>query len=242
MRLHDRVVIITGAAGGLGTALCETFQREGAHVVGVDLHGDGLLHADAGTPEGNRAMVDEALRRYGCIDALVLNAGLQHMAPIREFPEEAWDRLMNVMVKGPYLAMKYAWDALTARPGGRIVVTASVSSFTAEPFKAAYVSAKHAVVGLVRVAALEGGPFGLTANAVAPGGMLTPLIERQLDDHVRLRGITREEVIEGFVARHGVKRLVETQEVANVIAFLASAESSGMTGVCVPVDLGMMAS
>jgi 3-hydroxybutyrate dehydrogenase len=242
MRLRDRVAIITGGAGGLGATLCGTFEREGARVVGVDLHGEGLFHADVGTPEGNRAMVDEALRRYGRIDALVLNAGVQHMAPIREFPEEAWDRLMNIMVKGPYLAMKNAWDSLTARPGGRIVVTASVSSFTAEPYKAAYVSAKHAVVGLVRVAALEGGPFGLTANAVAPGGMLTPLIERQLDDHVRLHGITREEVIEGFVARHGVKRFVETQEVANVIAFLASPESSGITGVCVPVDLGMMAS
>jgi 3-hydroxybutyrate dehydrogenase len=122
------------------------------------------------------------------------------------------------------------------------VVTASVSSFTAEAFKAAYVTAKHGVVGLVRVAALEGGACGLTANAVAPGGMLTPLIEQQIEDHVRLRGISRKEVIEGFVSRHGIKRFVETQEVANVIAFLASAESSGITGVCVPVDLGMMAS
>jgi 3-hydroxybutyrate dehydrogenase len=192
--------------------------------------------------EGNRAMVDAALARYGRIDALILNAGLQHMAPISCFPDEEWDRLMNVLVKGPFLAMKYAWPALTARPGGRIVVTASVSSFTAEAFKAAYVTAKHGVVGLVRVAALEGGACGLTANAVAPGGMLTPLIEQQIEDHVRLRGISRKEVIEGFVSRHGIKRFVETQEVANVIAFLASAESSGITGVCVPVDLGMMAS
>lgn len=239
-RLQDRVAIVTGAAGGLGAVVCETLEREGARVAGVDLQGDGLFHADVGTPDGNRAMVDEALERYGRIDVLVLNAGVQHMAPIAKFPEAEWDRLHDVMVRGPFLAMKYAWPALTAQPGGRIIVTASASSFVAEAYKAAYVAAKHAVVGLVKVAALEGGPAGLTANAVAPGGMLTPLIENQIDDHVRLRGISREEVIAGFVARHGVHRFVATQEVANVIAFLAGPESSGMTGTCVPVDLGMM--
>jgi 3-hydroxybutyrate dehydrogenase len=186
-------------------------------------------------------MIDSALREYGRLDVLVLNAGVQFMAPLAEFPEEQWDRLNNVMVKGPYLAMRYAWPALTERPGGRIIVTASVSSFVAEPFKAAYIAAKHGVVGLVKVAALEGAAVGLTANAVGPGGMLTPLIEKQLADHVRLRGISREQVIEGFVSHHAVKRFVETQEVADVIAFLASKESSGITGTCVPVDLGMLA-
>jgi 3-hydroxybutyrate dehydrogenase len=186
-------------------------------------------------------MVEVTIERHGRIDVLVLNAGIQHMAPIADFPDDDWDRLMNVMLKGPFLAMKYAWGALTAQPGGRIIVTASTSSFTAEPYKSAYVAAKHGVLGLVRVAALEGGHAGLTANAVAPGGMMTPLIENQLDDHVRLRGITRDQVIEEYVARHGVKRFVETGEVAEVIAFLAGPESSGITGTCIPVDLGFMA-
>jgi 3-hydroxybutyrate dehydrogenase len=239
-QLEGRVAIVTGAAGGLGSAICRTFERQGATVLGVDLEGD-CLHADVGTAEGNRAMIDSALREYGRLDVLVLNAGVQFMAPLAEFPEEQWDRLNNVMVKGPYLAMRYAWPALTERPGGRIIVTASVSSFVAEPFKAAYIAAKHGVVGLVKVAALEGAAVGLTANAVGPGGMLTPLIEKQLADHVRLRGISREQVIEGFVSHHAVKRFVETQEVADVIAFLASKESSGITGTCVPVDLGMLA-
>ena len=240
-RLDGRVAIVTGAAGGLGTVVCQTLTLQGATVLGVDLHGEGCLLADAGTAEGNALMVETALQRHGRIDVLVLNAGVQFMSPIPEFPEQQWDRLHDIMLKGPYLAMKHAWSALTAQPGGRVIVTASVSSFVAEEYKSAYVAAKHGVLGLVKVAALEGASLGLTVNAVGPGGMLTPLIEKQVDDHVRLRGISREEVIEGFASQHAVKRFVDTQEVANVIAFLASSESSGITGACIPVDLGMLA-
>ena len=239
MRLAGKVAIVTGATGGLGVSICEVFEREGATVVPVDLQGD-ALHLDVGSDEGNRAMVDEALARHGRLDALILNAGAQHVAAIPEFPEGEWDRLFDVMVKGPWLAMKHAWPHV-ARPGGRIVVTASGSSFIAEQFKSAYVAAKHAVLGLVRVAALEGGPLGMTANAVGPGWMRTPMVENQLADQMHLHGRTREEVIESMVERHPVKRFVEPEEVANTIAFLASAEASGINGSFVPVDLGTLA-
>jgi 3-hydroxybutyrate dehydrogenase len=239
--LSGRVAIVTGAAGGLGASICDVFRRSGAEVVAVDLAGDGILRADVATDEGNRRAVEEALARHGRLDTLVLNAGVQHMAPIAEFPEAEWDRLMGVMAKGPFLTMKHAWRHLTARPGGRIVVTASGSSFFGEAYKSAYVAAKHAVAGLVKVAALEGGEAGLTANAVAPGWMRTPLVERQLADQMRLNGLSREEVIPTMVQRHGVKRFVETEEVALLIAFLASDLSSGMTGSIVPVDLGAAA-
>lgn len=239
MRLAGKVAVVTGAAGGLGVSICEVFEREGAIVVPVDLQGD-ALHLDVGSDEGNRAMVDEALARHGRLDALILNAGAQHVAAIPEFPESEWDRLFDVMVKGPWLAMKHAWPHV-ARPGGRIVVTASGSSFIAEQFKSAYVAAKHAALGLVRVAALEGGPLGMTANAVGPGWMRTPMVENQLADQMHLHGRTREEVIESMVDRHPVKRFVEPEEVANTIAFLASAEASGINGSFVPVDLGTLA-
>ena len=238
--LAGRVAIVTGASGGLGTAICDVFAREGATVLPVDLQGDDCFHADVGTAEGNLSMVREALDRYGSLDTLVLNAGIQSIAPIHQFPEAEWDRLFDVLVKGPSLAMKAGWSHLVRRPGGRIIVTASSLSLVAEEFKAAYVAAKHAVVGLVKVAALEGGPHGLCANAVAPGLMWTPLMERQLEDQMRLRGLTRKQLVER-IERFQPVRAVKPIEVAEVIAFLASARASGLSGTCIPVDLGLLA-
>ena len=239
--LEGRVAVVTGAAGGLGAAVCDVFAREGARVVPVDLAGPGCFHCDVATDAGNRAMIAEALARHGRVDTLVLNAGVQYLAPIDEFPEEEWDRLFDVLVKGPHLAIKAAWQHLVERPGGRIVVTASALSFLGERYKAAYVAAKHAVVGLVKVAALEGGPLGLCANAVAPGLMWTGLMESQLEAHMRLRGLGRDEVIRWIEDSQPV-RAVEPEEVAELIAFLASDRSSGVSGVCIPVDLGYVVS
>jgi 3-hydroxybutyrate dehydrogenase len=136
--------------------------------------------------------------------------------------------------------MQHGWRALTERAGGRVVVTASVSSFVAELYKSAYVAAKHAVVGLVKVAALEGAPYELTANAVAPGLMLTGLIEGQLADQSRLRNRTREQILAEMTAESPANRAVDPAEVARVVAFLASGASSGISGACVPVDLGAL--
>jgi 3-hydroxybutyrate dehydrogenase len=236
-----RVALVTGAAGGLGKAICDALERDGADLVRVDLRGDDCLHFDAATDDGTRSMVDAALKRHGRLDVLVLNAGVQFMAPLPEFPEHEWDRVMNVLVKGPYLAIRHAWPALIARPGGRIVVTASALSYVAEPFKAAYVAAKHGVLGLVKVAALEGGPHGLTANAVAPGRVWTPLVANQVADYVRLRGVSEEQVLEEMLARYPARRFVEAEEVADTVVFLASAKASAITGACLPVDLAYTA-
>lgn len=237
--LEGRVAVVTGAAGGLGSAICDVFGREGATVLPVDLRGDGCFAADVGTAEGNRAMIEEAVASYGKVDTLILNAGFQYLAPIDEFPEAEWDRLFDVLVKGPHLAIKAAWAELTGRRGGRIVVTASALSTIGEEYKAAYVSAKHAVVGLVKVAALEGGPHGLCANAVAPGLMWTELMERQLEDQMRLRGLSREEVVRRIEVAQPV-RAATTHEVAELMSFLASDRASGISGACVPVDLGFL--
>lgn len=241
MLLERKVAIVTGAAGGLGQAIVSTFAGEGATVVPIDVAGDDCHHFDAGTDQGARGMVELAIDRHGRLDVLVLNAGVQFMAPLPDFPEEQWDRLMDVMAKGPFLAIKHAWPALTERQGGRIVVTASGSSFIAEKYKAAYVAAKHAVAGLVKVAALEGAASGLTANAVAPGWMMTQLVEGQMADQVRLHGRSREEIVASWMAQSPVDHAVEPSDVAEVIAFLASSRSSGINGAIVPVDLGLLA-
>lgn len=239
--LRGRVAILTGAAGALGSAIWRSLQDAGATVVPVDLHGEGCLAADVSTADGNRHMVDAALQVHGRLDILILNAGTQAMNPIAGYAEEDWDRLMNLMVKGPFLAMKFAWPFLTRQSGGRIIVISSTLGLEAAPYKAAYVAAKHAVIGLMKVAALEGAPAGLTANAVAPGWMYTPIVERQIREHVDLRGISREEVIAGMVAEHPGQRFVETEEVAGLVTFLASGAASAISGTCIPVDTGGLA-
>jgi 3-hydroxybutyrate dehydrogenase len=239
--LSGRVAIVTGAAGGLGSAAVRALRHAGATVVPVDARGDDCLVADVATAEGNQKMVDLALRRHGRLDILVLNAGAQAMNPIASYAEADWDRLMNLMVKGPFLAMKAAWPQLTRQRGGRIIVTSSTAGLVGAPYKAAYVAAKHAVLGLVKVAALEGAAAGLTANAVAPGWMATPLADNQIRDHVRLRGISRDDVIAGMIAEQPAGRFVETAEVAALITFLAGPGGSAINGACIPVDTGTLA-
>jgi 3-hydroxybutyrate dehydrogenase len=239
--LDGRVAAVTGGAGGLGLAVRAVFEREGATVVPVDLAGDGCLALDLATDAGNRQMVEQVVAAHGRLDVLVLNAGLQHMAPIGEFPESQWDRLTDVMLKGPFLAIKHAWPELIRRPGGRIVITASTTALVGEAFKAAYVSSKHGVAGLMKVAALEGARHGLNVNAVAPGWMWTPMAERQIDDQARLHGRTREQVLADMDVHNPAGRMLEPREVAEVVAFLASERASGISGTCIPVDLASLA-
>lgn len=242
--LAGRVALVTGAAGALGGAICRAFSKAGAEVFGVDLvpGDDDCFLADISTAAGNQTVVAEAVRRHGRLDILVLNAGAQHVAPIAEFPEDEWDRLMGVLAKGPFLTMRTAWPELIRQPSSRILVTSSVSGVVAEPFKPAYVAAKHAVLGLTKVAALEGAPHGLTANAVAPGWMSTPMLEQQIPEQMRLLGATRDQVLERLLHRQPVSRLIDTDEVAALFTFLASDLSSAVSGVCLPADLGTLAS
>jgi 3-hydroxybutyrate dehydrogenase len=236
--LTGRVAIVTGASGGIGQAVCRVFQESGAQVLPVDIAGEGMFVADVGTHEGNQAMVDEAVRRFGRLDTLILNAGVQFMAPLPEFPEAEWDRLMNVMAKGPFLAIQAAWPHLTAKPDGRVVVTASMSSYGGSPWKVAYTAAKHAVLGVIKVAAIEGAPYGLLVNGVAPGWVRTPLVDKQMADQMKLHGLSREQVLEQMAEGHAVKRFIEPEEIAALIAFLAGPGGSAMTGTIVPINLG----
>jgi 3-hydroxybutyrate dehydrogenase len=200
-------------------------------VDGWAVHGVDVEDGDLTTAAGNRAVVDAALAAHGRLDAIVPNAGLQHVAPVRDFPEERWDQLVALLLTSPFLLAKYAWDALAASGDGRICVVASAHALAASPFKAAYVSAKHGVLGLVKTLALEGADVGIRATAVCPGFVRTPLAERQVDE----RGL------EAVIERHAVKRLLEPEEVADVVAFLLGPSGRGFTGVPVPIDLGWTA-
>ncbi|WOH75643.1 SDR family oxidoreductase [Bradyrhizobium sp. NDS-1] len=239
--LEGRVALVTGAIGGLGKAIVAELRERGAEVHGADVIGEDTFHADLSTAEGNRDMVSHVLAIAGRLDILVLNAGCQFTAPLDQFPDAEWNRLRAVMLDGPFFALKAAWPALTKSPGGRVVVTASPLSHGGASDKAAYTAAKHGVLGLLRVAALEGAKYGLTVNAVAPGWMDTAIMQGQLQDQAAKRGIGTDEVIALFRAEQPGNRLIDVREVAATVGFLVSPSASAVNGACIPVDLGASA-
>jgi 3-hydroxybutyrate dehydrogenase len=219
--------LVTGAARGIGAAIVERLRTDGWEVHAVDLE-DG----DLSTREGNRAVVGTALQRFdGKLDAVVANAGFQHVAPVRDFPEEQWDRLQALLLTSPFLLAKYAWDALAASGDGRFLVVASVHGLVASPFKAGYVAAKHGVLGLVKVLALEGAEVGISASAICPAYVRTAIVEGQLLD--------RSE--EDLLAPQAVKRLLEPAEVAAAAAWLLGPDGRSVTGAPLVMDLGWTA-
>jgi 3-hydroxybutyrate dehydrogenase len=233
----SRVALVTGAAGGIGAAIVSKLEADGWSVHGVD-----VADADLTTRGGNRAVVDAALERFGRLDAVVANAGFQHVAPVAEFPEDKWDALVALLLTSPFLLAKYAWEALTAAGDGRFCVIASAHSLAASPFKAGYVSAKHGVLGLVKTLALEGAAVGITTSAVCPAYVRTPLVEAQIADQARAHGLPEERVLEDVIlAPQAVKRLLEPAEVADVVAFVLGPSGRSFTGAPLVMDLGWTA-
>ncbi len=240
------VALVTGAAGGIGAAVVDRLAVDGFDVVAVDLReppGGALrVTADLTTRAGNRAAVDAAFDRFGRLDAVVANAGVQHVAPIAEFPEEQWDRLLALLLTSPFLLAKYAWPLLTASPQARLIVVASAHSLAASPYKSAYVSAKHGVLGLIKTLALEGADDAIMTSAICPAFVRTPLVEAQIAAQAEAHGLPVERVLdEVILAPHAVKRLIEPSEVADVVAFVAGPGGGAITGTAVPMDMGWTA-
>jgi 3-hydroxybutyrate dehydrogenase len=223
----SRNVLVTGAARGIGAAIAERVAADGWNVHAVDIE-----DADLTSRDGNRAVVGAALERFdGRLDAVVANAGFQHVAPVRDFPEEEWDRLLALLVTSPFLLAKYAWDALAASGDGRFLAVASVHGLVASPFKAGYVAAKHGVLGLVKVLALEGADVGISAAALCPAYVRTGIVERQLE----------ERSVEDLLAPQAVKRMLEPSEVAAAAAWILGPDGRAVTGTPFVLDLGWTA-
>src|SRR5919202_139146 len=245
--LEGRAALVTGAASGTGRAVAARLQADGADVLAVDLdppeHFPGVPYrADLTTPEGNAGAVAAALERFERLDVLVPNAGFQHVAPVADFPVERWEAMVALLLTSPFLLARAAWPALRDSGDGRIVVIASVHALVASPFKAAYVAAKHGVLGLVKTLALEGAPDGIAATAVCPGYVRTPLVEAQIGAQARAHGMAQERVLEEVILEpHAVKRLIEPDEVAATVAFLAGPSGRAFTGAPVTMDLGWSA-
>jgi 3-hydroxybutyrate dehydrogenase len=223
----SRCCLVTGAARGIGAAVAERLAADGWTVHAVDVD-----DADLTTREGNRAVVAAALERFdGRLDAVVANAGFQHVSPVRDFPEDRFDALVALLLRSPFLLAKYAWDALAASGDGRFLVVASVHGLVASPFKAGYVAAKHGVLGLVKVLALEGAEVGISASALCPAYVRTGIVERQLE----------ERELDDLLAPQAVKRLLEPAEVAAAAAWLLGPEGRAVTGTPFVLDLGWTA-
>jgi 3-hydroxybutyrate dehydrogenase len=245
--LAGRAALVTGGGSGIGRAVTQRLIDEGMDVLNVDIAEPAdapgsTFVADLTTRAGNRAAVEAALERFGRLDVVVANAGFQHVSTVREFDEDRWETMISLMLTSPFLLAKYAWDALTEHGDGRFIAIASTHGLVASPFKSAYVSAKHGVLGLVKTLALEGADAGLLATAVCPGYVRTPLVEAQVTTQAAAQGLSEERALADVIlVPHAIKRLIEPSEVAGVVAFLAGPDGRAFSGVPVSMDLGWTA-
>jgi len=252
MMSKSRVAVVTGTSSGIGRAVVERLAVDGCRVLAVDANPEGeaiaqaagaaFLQADLTDGQQCARVIATAVERFGSVDILVNNAGIQHVADIENFPEAKWRTIIDLMLTAPFLLTQAAWPYMRQGGWGRIVNIASIHASVASPGKSAYVSAKHGLIGLTRTAALEGGELGITANAVCPAYVRTPLVERQIADQARLNRMDESEVVEKIMlSGAAVKRLIEPGEVAGVVAYLASDQASAVTGADWSIDLGWTA-
>lgn len=220
---------------------------DGFRVLSVDLEPDPggpgePFKADLTTRDGNRAAVEAALDNFGSLDAVVANAGFQHVSGVDSFDEDRWDALIAILLTSPFLLAKYSWKALKGSGQGRFVAIASAHALVASPFKAGYVSAKHGVLGLIKTLALEGAEDRVAAIAVCPAFVRTPLVEKQIAAQAQAHGLPEERVLEEVIlAPHAIKRLIEPSEVADAVAMLLGPSGELFTGTAYTMDLGWTA-
>jgi 3-hydroxybutyrate dehydrogenase len=256
--LQDRVALVTGGASGIGREIGEQLAREGAKVVLADKDGAAAARAaeelgkaglaargvacDVTSEAQLRDAILGAAAAHGRLDVLVNNAGFQHVAPIEEFPTERFELLLKVMVVAPFVAIKAAFPIMKKQRWGRIVNVASINGLVGFAGKAGYNSAKHGLLGLTKVAALEAAPHGVTVNALCPGYVDTPLVRNQLADLARTRNVPLERVLEDVIyPLVPMRRLLTVREIADYAVFLASDKGAGITGSAVVIDGGYTA-
>lgn len=255
-----KTALVTGSTSGIGQGIAEAMAAAGMNVVingfgdatEVDalrarlaaLHGATVYHdgADMSKPAQIAAMMARAIGEFGTIDVLVNNAGIQHVAPIDEFPPEKWDAIIAINLSSAFHTIRAALPAMKARRWGRIVNIASAHALVASPYKSAYVAAKHGIAGLTKAVALEVAASGITCNAICPGYVLTPLVEKQIPDTARARGIDEDAVIRDVIlANQPTRRFVGIDEVASLALYLASDAASSITGTMLSIDGGWTA-
>ena len=260
MFLKGKTALITGSTSGIGLAYAKVLAAEGAAIM-INGFGDAAeiekeraalaqtsgaealySPADMTKPVEIAAMVAECAEKLGGPDILISNAGVQHVAPIEEFPIEKWDQIIAINLSSTFHAVRAALPGMKAKKWGRIINTASAHSLTASPFKSAYVAAKHGLAGLTKTVALEAATFGVTANCISPGYVWTPLVEKQIPDTMKARGMTREQVMNDvLLAGQPTKEFVTVEQVAALALFLCRDEAASITGANLSMDGGWTA-
>ena len=250
--LEGKVALVTGAGSGIGRSIAQEFASGGARVLVNDVRDTGrhvadevdgtFIQADLSNMGETKRLGRQATELAGGVDILVNNAGTQHIDPVEDFPEETWGKLVQIMLVAPFVLTKHVVPGMKERGWGRIINISSIHGLVASPYKSAYVSAKHGLIGLTKTVALEVGQHGITVNAICPGYTRTPLVEAQITDQARTRGIGEEEVVDNVMLEPAaIKRLVEPEEVAQLALFLASEAARSITGSAYSIDAGWTA-
>ena len=258
--LKGKVALVTGSTSGIGLAIARTYAQDGAHVVingfgdkdAIEKERSGIekdfgvkaIYSGADMSKGAEiaAMIADAEKQLGSVDILVNNAGIQFVSPVEEFPPEKWDQIIAINLSAAFHAMRAAVPGMKKRKWGRIINTASAHALVASPFKSAYVSAKHGVAGLTKTVALETATFGITVNAICPGYVWTPLVEKQIPDTMAARGLTRDQVIKDvLLAAQPTKEFVTVEEIAGLALYLTSDLARSITGAILAIDGGWTA-
>ncbi len=253
-----KTIIITGSTSGIGLAMARAFAKEGYNIAFNGLEPNGaeiaqqvadefkidhlFVPANMMVPQQIRDFAAQVITKWGSVDVLINNAGIQFVSPLENFPEDKWDAIIAINLTAAFHLTKAVWPTMKEKKFGRVINISSAHGLVASEFKSAYVAAKHGIIGFTKTIALEGATFGITANSICPGYVHTPIIDMQIGDQMKAHNMTKEEVVNTvMLAKQAIKQFIPVEAIAQMALYLASDAAAQMTGIAIPIDGGWTA-